>query len=568
MTAPAVAPPRKRTQGPRVIRFIEHLCVHPEGDLVDQPLILHPFWKQRITEMFEVLPRQCPHCGALETFVEASRADVVERHVGWEDAEGWLCTTCEGLLESLPPDQRRYSEVLIGTPKKQAKSTVLKSVGLYLLIADNDPAAHGVCAAASENQSKNLLFGFARYDCQPSPQRHLPHPLAEVTEAFQTEIVVKGLPRSRLRNVTSAVGTNDGPVLKFAMCDELHEWKGQAGRDLYTVISKGLATRDNAMLIAITTAGYDEDSLEFERYSYGRKVRSGEIDDPRFYFYWLEAPDGCDYRDRKIWRAVNPLLGVTIKESYLEDQVNRNPEGSFRRYNLNQHTAGEEIWIPHGAWDECENHEFELEPDRPLYVCIDMAASIDSSAVGMVQVVKEWMDEEGEKLRLFVCRARIWENPYLRSDPRWASWRMNPNEVKQFSRELFAAYPVPAAEVDGKIMVGPAFLFDPWRFREEANTLFGEGLHMIEFPQTDTYMVPASQALYEAIMFHRIVHDGAEDLKRHMNNCTAEARPRGFRIDRPTGARKPNDGAITIAGAIFQAMKGAPVVTKARGSWV
>lgn len=513
------------------MRFIQACCVHPEGDLVGQPLILHPWWRQRLYELLELMPRHCPLCNAVETFAGRD--------------EAWVCTTCGGWLEELPPDERRYSEGYISTAKKSAKSTVVAALGLFLLVDDNDDAALGICAATTEKQSANLMFGSARYMVENSPT------LSDLIEPYQDEIRVKGT-RSRLRNVTSAVGTNDGPIIKFVLADELHEWRGQRGRDLFTVLSKG-CTRRNALFLSVTTAGFDEDSICYERYSYGRKVAAGEVDDQRFYFYCAELPAEADHHDKSLWHIANPLLGVTPTESYLETQLLRNPESAFRRYNLNQWVAGEEIWIPYGVWDEGRSDR-QFTPDLPLYVGIDMAKNIDATAVAMVQV----HPTDDPERPIYVVRARIWENPFPEGDSRRAGWRMNNHEVMQLCRELFVQYPKPAIEVERQVKVGPAFCFDPWRFRTEADMLSGEGLAMVEVPQTDVHMIPASQGLFEAIINRQIAHDGDPALKRHIHNTTARARERGWRIDRPEGARRPNDATVALAIALDQAKQGAP----------
>jgi phage terminase large subunit-like protein len=135
---------------------------------------------------------------------------------------------------------------------------------------------------------------------------------------------------------------------------------------------------------------------------------------------------------------------------------------------------------------------------------------------------------------------------------------MNNHEVVQLCRDLFAQYPKPAVEIDRRVLPGPAFCFDPWRFRTEADMLEGEGLAMVEVPQTDVHMVPASQALFEAIINRQIAHDGDVALKRHIYNTTARARERGWRIDRPEGTRRPNDATVALALALLQAQQGAP----------
>lgn len=567
-TSSRQAPPKKRTQGPRVVRFIEENCVHPDGEWIGQKLVLHPWWKQRIFELFELRPQVCTICGEASSF--EPRGDQAQ--------DGYRCRVCTGVLDALPPDERRFTEALIGTPKKNAKSTVLAGLGLYFLLADNDPAALVISAACSEQQGKNLLYGSAKTMCQKS------EPLKQLTEAFESEILVPSLERARMQNVTSAVGSNDGANIKALLADELHEWTGQKGRNLWTVLSGGTGARFNAMSLAITTAGHDQDSLCYEKYEYGQRVQSGQIDDDSFYFHWVSAPEDCDHRDPKMWAIANPLLDVSVRSSYIADRAKRTPESDVRRYHLNQWVAGADIWIPYGAWDDCRS-ALHVDTSKPLYVGIDIAKNIDSSALATCQahdmrplvcpacenIGAEFEPvgqkaEDGYRCSLcqmvlndpppairFVLGGVIWENPYADNDGLHDSWRMNNNLVMDACRDLFGRFPAPSCQIEDEIKPGPMFGFDPWRFRPEAETLTGEGLAMVEFPQSDTRMIPASQDFFEAIMKTEAAHDGNPDFKRHVQNVTADAKPRGWRMSKPHGSKRKIDWAIAAAIALHLA---------------
>jgi len=561
-TRTAGAAPKRRTQGGRVIRFIEQHCVIPDGDLIGQPFKVHPWWRARINEIFELQPQVCALCGEVTSYTERGPDD------------GYVCAVCTQVLESVPPEARRYSEVLIGIAKKNIKTSIMAALGLYFMIADGDPSALVISAAASEEQGANLLYGSAKIMCEKSPT------LQQLTEPYDKEIIVPSLPRARMRNVASKAGTQDGQNIKVLLADELHEWLGTRGRNLWTVLSGGTGARFNAMRLAITTAGFDQDSLCYEKYEYGKKVNAGEIDDPGFYCFWLEAPEDSDYRDPKVWAMTNPLLGVSVLESYIRDRVKRDPESVVRRYNTNMWVSGEEIWVPNGAWDKCFS-PLDLDPKLPTGVGIDIAKNIDSSALGIAQrhemppicprcgelatfteqgpgdgyvcsVCSEDLEEPPPEVR-YVLNGTIWENPYPEHHSLHADWRMNNNLVMDECRRLFADFPVPSCEIDGEIKPGPAYGFDPWRFRTEASTLAGEGLAMIEFPQNDARMIPVSQSFFEAILKGVIAQNGDPKFKRHVHNVTADQKPRGWRMSKPNGSKRKIDWAIAAGIARFLA---------------
>ena len=378
--------------------------------------------------------------------------------------------------------------------------------------------------------------------------------------------------------------------------------KGQVTPALHIVLhsyqplsyDEGSGTRWQAMLLAITTAGYDLETICGEKYLYGKKVLSGEIVDPTFFMRWWEpAKADCDYRDEAVWFEANPSLGKFLHTKDLRALVAKTPEHVVRRYRLNQWTASRDAWLPFGAWDACLEPALDLDPSLPLYVGIDLALRNDSIAVvcaqrqqvgeehapepfKMVQAGGEDGAEEvdgepaadgGEETgqaatpaspERMVVRAKIWENPWPDNDERHASWHLDVRLVEEHLKDLFGRFPVPAEEVDGDIRPGPSFCYDPSFFQRSPDVLAGEGLTMIEIPQSDARMIPASQGLYQLVVAGKIAHDGDAAFARHVGNANADQKPRGWRLTKPKGSRRKIDAVVACAIAAHRAQSEPP----------
>lgn len=495
---------RRKSQGARVIAWIEANCVHTQAEWIGKPFRLLLWQKKLIYELFEVQP--------------------------------------DGL--------RRYRWALVGVPKKNGKTELAAALGLYFLIGDGEPGALVICAAASEEQA-DLVYGAAKTMATMSAT------LSQVCEVYEKEILVPSLPGSRLKRVSAKAGTNDGQNIQAVICDELHEWPIGAGTQLWNVLTNGTGARRQPMVLQITTAGFDlEETICGQQYTYGKRVRDGEIDDPRYYFHWDEAPPNADYTNPVVWEACNPSYGVLVHESFFRDQLTKKPEGIFRRYFCNNWTQTEEIWLPAGAWEACAAPELQFDPHQALHVGIDVALRNDSTAVVAAQVLQNRT----------ILRARIWENPYPETDPRHAVWQLSIAEVEAHLRNLRKAFPAPAAEVDKRLKPGPAFYFDPAYFLRSAQALEGDGLTMVEFPQQDAHMVPASQNLYQLVVEGKIAHDGDAALARQVRNAIADQRPRGWRISKPKGSRRHIDACVAAAIAAYRAQQTpGPSVYESRG---
>lgn len=447
---------------------------------------------------------------------------------------------------------RRYRWALIGVPKKNGKTELAAALGLFFLVGDEEPAALVVCAAASDEQA-DLVYGAAKTMVEMSPT------LSQVCQPYEKEILVPSLDGAKLKRVAATAGTNDGQNIHAAICDELHEWTGPKGKQVWNVLTNGTGARRQPMILQTTTAGYDlEGTICGQQYEYGVKVRDRRVEDPRYYFHWVEAPAKSDHRDPAVWEAANPSYGVLVHEAFFADQLTKKTEAVFRRYFLNQWTHTEEIWLPPDAWDACLAPELQFDVRLALHVGIDVALRHDSSAVVGAQLHGEEPEEGQPDLRRTVVRARVWENPYPETDPRHAAWQYPVFEVEEHLRNLRKMFPAAAAEIDGAVLPGPEFCYDPAYFLRSAQALEGDGLTMVEFPQADSRMIPASQQTFQLIVEGKLAHDGDPALARQVLNVIADQRPRGWRMSKPKGSRRKIDAAIAMAIAAYRAQAPAP----------
>ena len=84
-----------------------------------------------------------------------------------------------------------------------------------------------------------------------------------------------------------------------------------------------------------------------------------------------------------------------------------------------------------------------------------------------------------------------------------------------------------------------------------------ERVTVIQYPQTDVRMCPASVRLHAAIVEKRITLPDDRELAQHAANTIAKHSRRGWRIDKPT-ARTNNDAIIALAMALERAEQPAP----------
>jgi phage terminase large subunit-like protein len=91
-----------------------------------------------------------------------------------------------------------------------------------------------------------------------------------------------------------------------------------------------------------------------------------------------------------------------------------------------------------------------------------------------------------------------------------------------------------------------------WRFGAQALDLSQRGLPMVEYPQHNSRMVPASERLSAAILERRLKHPGDPVLDAHVAAAVAKQTERGARIAHAGGRHTSNriDAVIALAMAI------------------
>lgn len=434
--------------------------------------------------------------------------------------------------------RRWYRWALLGIPKKNGKTELAAWLGLYFLIGDEEPTPYVGVGASADHQA-DLAFSAVKRCAEWSPTLH------SVVKAYDKTIEVPSIPAAKMVRLTKSGGTNDGPNWSALIIDELHE----VPRDFWTVTTNGIGGRLQPMVLQITTAGFDLETVCGEQYELGlRLVDDWEID-PRYLFWWYQPEDEfCDYKDPEIWRDVNPSWGATLPEPelYLTDQVRKKKEAEFRRYFLNQWTLAEDVWLGQGMWDMCEDEDRQLDPDLPLFVGIDGALKRDSMAITALQPQADGVD---------VVRGWVWQNPYPPGHTGRDRWKLNLQEPMKRLRKLRKRFPEPAMMDDDDFPIeGPAFGYDPFAMELLASNLEDEGLNMVTVGQTDQRMCPAAERLYERIVTQKLAHNGDAVMKRQVHSAVMKVKERGWRLSRPEGTRKNIDAAISMAMAAYLAL--------------
>jgi phage terminase large subunit-like protein len=422
----------------------------------------------------------------------------------------WQHDIMHGLFDEAGQPQHRYAYV--GLPRKNGKSTLGAALALYALVALGEHGAQ-VFSCAGDRKQASIVFDEAKRMVQQSDLR-------EVVRVQRWHL--EG-PRDSVYRVLSAdAELQQGLNPSFVIFDEVHV---QPNRDLWDAMVLGMGARERPMIVGITTAGFDRQSLAWDLYERGR---NGEL-----FYWWREPADpNCDWTDPASWAEANPALGDFLHLEALEEDVKVTPESSFRRYHLNQWTTTHSAWLPHGTWSACEDRTRIVDPSEPVVLFLDGSWANDSTGI------------VGATIRAphHLFKVGLWT-----PDP--GLGHIDMAKVERGVRDALAAYNVRQVA------------FDPRGFQDFFARFEAEGVPVIEWPTNSlNRMVPACEEFYRAVLAKTITHDGDDDLARHLANAVLKEDQYGPRIvkESRTSARKI-DLAVCAVGALAQAMAQAVV---------
>jgi len=467
------------------------------------------------------------------------------------------------LFGTVKKDQtRQYRTCYVEIPRKNGKSEIAAAIALYLLFADGEMGAE-IYSAAADREQANLVFNVAAQMVRMKPQ------LADRCKIIdsQKRIVVHKT-ASVYRAISAEAYTKHGLNAHGIIFDELH---AQPNRDLWDVLTTSGGTRTQPLTFAITTAGFDRNSICWEQHEYGRKILDKIIQDPTFLPVIYSAPEEADWTNKKVWRKCNPALGAfrDIEEmiSFCE-KAKETPtlENTFRRLYLNQWTQQETRWLSLAKWDACAGEK--IKPDdligRSCYGGLDLASTTDIAALVLVfpgepNIVLPyfWIPEEGMRDRSrrdrvpydMWCRAGLIEaTPGNVIDYGAIIHTLQKVRAKYQLQEL-AFDRWGSALIVSQLQEHCDFAIDP----KEAKT-YNKPL-LVQFGQGFASMSSPTKELLNLVLKQAIRHGGNPVLRWMADNLVVKQDPAGNVKPDKSKSTEKIDGMVALVMAMDRAIK-------------
>lgn len=506
-----------------VCRFFERILVHPKERLA--PFLLIPWQRQWLRQIF-----------------------------GTVDEEGMRVI------------KRAYLELA----KKNGKSEIAAGIALYLLIADQEPAAEIYLAATAKEQA-GIVFRVAAAMVEASPVLRRELKVLRSTK----RIVKRNDVNSFLAAVSADGGVQDGINPHGVIIDELHRWKTGKSHELLDVLTKSTIARRQPLIVEITTAGstQDESPLAWLEHERTVAIAKGLFSDPSFLGRIYAADPDDDPMLPATWAKANPSLDINggfLRSSVLaraakeaKDMPQLMP--GFKRYHLGIWSSTETEWMPLEAWKACGGERRPII-ERACYLGLDLSERTD-----LTSLVLLFPDADGtfDVLPFFwMAKDRVRERELGDRVP-YATW------ASQGFLELTEGDVIDLRDVKRKIAWAAdvfqvmAVAFDPAHALQLSIELTEEvGVTCIPVPQRYTHMSEPTKQLLAMTLQGRFRHENHPLLNWNMsclrvrsdgNDSVRPVKPNRFQ------SSKRVDGAVAMILALSRAMFHRPSVYETRG---
>ena len=350
-------------------KYVEWACQRHLDDLQRDDYYFDEQAANRIINFYQLCPHVKGRWSGKPIELEAWQMFIVGSLFGWKRASD---------------DTRKYREAYIQVARKNGKTTLLAPIGLYGLLYDNEPGAEIYSAATTRDQAKEI---FAPAKQMVKKSNHI---------GGEVDVYKNNLSHmesfSKFEPLSSDYDTLEGKNIHMGLVDELH---AHPDSGVWDVLADGTGAREEPLMIAITTAGYDQQSFCYKYREDCINIldpKKPDYTDEKQFAYIAELDEEDDWTVPKNWKKANPNLGVSVRMDNLESRLGKAQRMPSQRNRiickrLNIWVSAQSRWMNMSEWDESaggdlqdlEEMQEKLEGEK-CYAAIDLSSKKDITA--------------------------------------------------------------------------------------------------------------------------------------------------------------------------------------------
>ena len=283
---------------------------------------------------------------------------------------------------------RVIRESYVQVPKKNGKTIIAAGALLYAMYGELELGADCYCAASDYEQAQNAAEPIAQAIENSEP-------LARPTQIYKGvngtvsgamyRYSINGIAyQNKFKVLTKNTKGLEGKNPYFVLNDELH---AQENMDMYDNLKSAQISREQPMMLNISTAGKGASSVGMRVYKYAKLVLENDDDDSLFVAIW-EPNKNYDWEDRKVWEMVNPNIGVSVTMEQLEIEFKKakqsaHSKAEFLSKHLNVFVNGADNYFEHDQVQHVLVEDLGDLTGEICYLGLDLSKTTDLTCVSL-----------------------------------------------------------------------------------------------------------------------------------------------------------------------------------------
>lgn len=278
---------------------------------------------------------------------------------------------------------RQFREVIIVIGRKNGKTLFASAIAEYMTFVDGEYGAR-IYFAAPKLQQANLCYDAFYQMIKQEPE------LDELALKRRTDVYIEST-NSSAQPIAFNANKSDGLNISCCIADEVASWRGDAGLKFYEVLKSSFGARRQPLLINISTAGYENESIYDELMKRATRVILGDSKETRLAPFLYMIDDVEKWNDINELQKSNPNLGVSTTINYLleeiavaEGSLSKKAEFITKYCNIKQNSS--QAWLSTQTVQKCIGPDLDLNDFRDHYaVCgIDLSQTTDLTSACVV----------------------------------------------------------------------------------------------------------------------------------------------------------------------------------------
>ena len=277
---------------------------------------------------------------------------------------------------------RVFREIFIVIGRKNGKSLFASAIIAYMAFLEPEYGQEIYCLAPKLDQAALVYDGFHKM-VKAEPE------LLELARKRRSDIYIEET-ESFVKPIAFNAKKSDGFNPQLVVCDEMAAWRGDAGLKQYEVMKSALGARTQPMILSISTAGYENDSIYDELMKRSTSFLKGNSKERRLLPFIYMIDDVEKWNDIEELKKANPNMGVSVKEGIFIDEIavaegslSKKAEFLTKYCNIKQNSSI--AWLEYATVDGA-GIEKTLEDFRDCYAVggIDLSQTTDLTAASVV----------------------------------------------------------------------------------------------------------------------------------------------------------------------------------------